>query len=168
MKVGILGGSFNPPHQGHIHISNLALKHLALNQVWWIPTAHNPLKDIAYDSYKNRVKKCHKITSQNPKLKIYQSEEIHSFKLLQNLQAKFPHIEFFWIMGADNLENLHRWKDYKKFISLANLAIFSRGNSLIKIQKTAAWKFVKAARHKIFLSKNLDISSTKIREKTYE
>ena len=57
MKVGLFGGSFNPPHQGHLHISNLAIKKLGLKQIWWIPTAHNPFKEKSiYENYLNKNK----------------------------------------------------------------------------------------------------------------
>ena len=163
MKVGILGGSFNPPHAGHIHISKLAIQKLQLNQVWWIPTLQNPLKEDQKISYQNRLLLCEKILEKESKFKIYKSCEIYSYKLVENLQKKFPQIEFFWIMGGDNLKNLHRWKNYKKFISLVNLAIFSRENSLIKVKKMPVWNFLKNYKYSIFFTKNLNISSSKIK-----
>jgi len=168
MKIGILGGSFNPPHSGHIYISKLAIKKLGLNFVWWIPTKINPLKEAKiYEAYVSRIKKCQKLISASPKLQIKQFDEIYSEKLVQKLKKRFPHVEFFWIMGSDNLENLHRWKNFKKFISEIPLAIFSREKSLLKIQKTPAWNFVKKQNPHIFFTKNLDISSSEIR-KTYK
>jgi len=169
MKVGILGGSFNPPHQGHIYISNLAIKKLGLNFVWWIPTQKNPLKDTKiYEAYVSRIKKCEKLISASPKLKIKQFDEIYSEKLVRKLKKNFPRVEFFWIMGSDNLENLHRWKNYKNFISEIPLAIFSREKSLLKIQKSKAWNFVKKQNPRLFFTKNLDISSSQIRKKSHE
>ena len=77
MKVGLLGGSFNPPHQGHLHISQIAIKKLGLNQVWWIPTAHNPFKEKSiYDSYENRVQKCEKLTQNLIKIRDKKFDEI--------------------------------------------------------------------------------------------
>jgi nicotinate-nucleotide adenylyltransferase len=165
MKVGILGGSFNPPHAGHVHVSKLALKKLNLNQIWWIPAKQNPLKQNQSDSYDLRFQLCMEITKKELKFVVKKSDEIYSYKLVESLKNKYPNFEFFWIMGADNLENLHRWKNYRKFISQINLAIFSRENSLAKIQKTKIWKFLPKEKLQIFLTKNLDISSTQIREK---
>lgn len=165
MKVGILGGSFNPPHQGHIYISKLALQKLALNQIWWIPAIQNPLKENQSSSYEKRLQLCKEILGQKSRFKIYQSSETYSYQLMESLQKKYPKIEFFWIMGSDNLENLHKWRNYEKFISLANLAIFSREKSLIKIKKMPIWNFLKDKNPKIFFTPKLDISSTKIREK---
>jgi len=163
MRVGILGGSFNPPHAGHIHISKLAIQKLALNQVWWIPAVQNPLKEDQKNSYQNRLSQCEKILEKESKFKIYKSREIYSYKLIESLNKKYPQIEFFWIMGGDNLENLHRWKNYKKFISGINLAIFSRENSLVKIKKMPVWNFLRNYKYSIFFTKNMDVSSSKIR-----
>jgi len=166
MKVGLLGGSFNPPHQGHIYISNLAIKKLALNQIWWIPTAHNPFKDPAiYEPYENRLKKCAALTLNNRKIRLKKFDEIYTFLLLRKLKAKYKNIQFFWIMGADNLEKFHQWENFEEISKEVNLAIFSREKSLKSIKKTKSWKSVSASKYKIFRTKNLDISSTQIRAK---
>jgi nicotinate-nucleotide adenylyltransferase len=164
MKVGLLGGSFNPPHQGHIYISNLAIKKLGLHQVWWIPTLQNPLKHAAiYESYRSRLQQCEKLIEHHPKLRIKQFDEIYTEKLISTLKAKYRNIEFFWLMGADNLENFHKWKNFQKLPDMIPFVIFSRGDCLRKIRKTRAWKFFSDSKYLIFHSKNLDISSTEIR-----
>lgn len=165
MKVGLLGGSFNPPHQGHVYISELAIKKLGLNQVWWIPTKRNPLKDAKiYEGYVGRIEKCEKLLQNHSKLKIQRFDEIYTEKLIRRLRAKYKNVEFFWLMGADNLENFHRWENFKKIISMVHLVIFSRENFLLKVKKTRAWNFVKENRCSVFFTKNLDISSSKIRK----
>lgn len=164
MKVGLLGGSFNPPHRGHVYISELAIKKLGLNQVWWIPTKRNPLKDAKiYEAYVGRIQKCEKLLQNHSKLKIQQFDEIYTEKLIRRLRAKYKNIEFFWLMGADNLENFHRWENFKKIISMIHLVIFSREKFLLKIKKTRAWNFVKKNKCSVFFTKNLDISSSRIR-----
>lgn len=165
MKVGLLGGSFNPPHQGHIHISELAIRKLGLRQVWWIPTAQNPLKDKSiYESYEKRLEKCQKITAQNPKIYVKKFDEIYSELLVKKLQTRYKNIKFFWLMGADNLENFHRWEGFKNMARLIPLMIFSREKNLRKIKKTKAWKFILPTKFKIFFTRNLDISSSEIRK----
>jgi nicotinate (nicotinamide) nucleotide adenylyltransferase len=169
MKVGILGGSFNPPHQGHVHISNLAIQRLGLNQVWWIPTAYNPLKDQSiYEDYSSRIKKCEDLTAKYPKIYTKKFDEIYTEILVKNLRSRYKNIEFFWLMGADNLENLHLWDGFKKLVKQIPLMIFSREKKLRNIKKTKAWKFVAHSKYKIFYSKNLDISSTEIRRGLYQ
>jgi nicotinate-nucleotide adenylyltransferase len=96
MKIGLLGGSFNPPHHGHLHISNLAIKKLHLNQVWWIPTAHNPLKEKSiYAPYVERLQKCENLTKAHPKIYVKKLDEIYTVKLLQKLKKQYPTVEFF-------------------------------------------------------------------------
>jgi nicotinate-nucleotide adenylyltransferase len=169
MKIGLLGGSFNPPHLGHIYISQLAIKKLGLNQVWWIPTAQNPFKEKSiYESYKNRVLKCEILAKSQSKIHIKQFDEIYTQRLISRLQARYKNIEFFWLMGADNLEKFHQWKNFKKLILQIPLIIFAREKFLTKIKKTQSWKFISSTKYKIFYTKNLDISSSKIRKTSNE
>jgi len=165
MKVGLLGGSFNPPHHGHIHISNLAIKKLGLNQVWWIPTAHNPLKEKSiYAPYKVRFEKCEALTKTQTKIYIKKYDEVYTEKLVKHLQEKYKNIDFFWITGADNLENFHKWEGYEKILRMIPLAIFSREAFLKTLKKTKSWKLIAQSKSKIFHTKNLNISSTAIRK----
>ncbi|NBV07083.1 MAG: nicotinate (nicotinamide) nucleotide adenylyltransferase [Proteobacteria bacterium] len=172
MRVGLFGGSFNPPHQGHIHISQLAIKKLGLNQIWWIPTAYNSFKEKGiYESYTIRCEKCEKISKNHPKIHLKKISEIRSEKLIKNLQKKYRNHQFFWIMGADNLLRLHEWENFRGLIKTIPLAIFSRENFLLKISKTKSFQIYKKMlsadkslpKFKIFKTKNLNISSTQIR-----
>ncbi len=165
MKIGILGGSFNPPHKGHFYISEIALKHLKLDQIWWIVTEKNPLKNPKdYESHAARIKKCQDLVGIHPQIKILQSNEIYTEKLITSLKRKYKNHHFTFVVGADVLEKFHRWKNFKKIISEIDLAIFSRGDFLLKIQKFPAWKFVKnAKRFRVFFTKNNSLSSSEIR-----
>ncbi len=168
MKIGLLGGSFNPPHLGHIHISNLAIKYLNLDEVWWIPTAKNPLKDPnIYENYENRVEKCRIITKNYDKIKIQVDDEIYSEKLVRKLRDNFKNEDFYWIMGADNFERLHEWENFIEMIKMVPFGVFARENYLEKIENSEAFKIIKKQnlinRLLIFASEKLDISSTQIR-----
>lgn len=165
MKIGLLGGSFNPAHQGHIHISKLALKHLHLDQIWWLPTKHNPLKDLSiYSSYQERCEICEKILSNQSKIFLKKFDEIYTYKLLRQLKKRFPQHQFTWVMGADNIEKFHLWDNFEEIIENIKIAIFSRETFLKKLPKTIFWKFAKKKNCQIFRTKNLDISSTQIRQ----
>ena len=172
MKVGLFGGSFNPAHLGHLHISNLAVKKLGLNQIWWIPTARNNFKDASiYESYQSRCLGCQNLIKNNPKIFLKKFDEIYTEKLVKKLQKKYPKYQFFWIAGADNLERLDQWDNFKNLIKLLPFAIFSRNNFLLKIRKTRAFQISqKIADGKnlpkfiIFRTKNLNISSTELRK----
>lgn len=172
MKVGLLGGSFNPAHHGHLYISNLAIKKLKLNQVWWLPTLQNPFKEKSiYADYSWRFKNCQKLSEENPKILVKSFDEIYTEKLLQKLTSRYPNYQFYWIMGADNLANLHKWKNFNKLIKIMPFAIFSRESFLLKANKMPALKIynslkktgAKLPKFLIFRSKNCDLSSTKIR-----
>lgn len=165
MKVGLVGGSFNPPHQGHIHVSNIALKACKLNQIWWIPTLYNPLKDKnIYDSYENRIKKCELITKDNYQINVKKYQEIRTDFLIKKLSKKYNNIEFYWIMGADNLENFHKWHNFKFLANSLNFIIVSRETFLTKAKKTKCWRFFNKKNTKLIFAKKKYISSTQIRE----
>jgi len=141
MKIGILGGSFNPAHDGHLHISLLAIKKLNLDQLWWIPTKYNPFKNqISYLSHQQRVEDCQNFVKKHPKIIVKNFAEIYTINLVSRLQKSHKNHDFLWIMGADNFENFHRWKNFTKLIKLLPIAIFSRDDYLAKIRKTKAWQ----------------------------
>ena len=173
MKVGLFGGSFNPPHQGHLHISNLAIKKLGLKQIWWIPTAHNPFKEKSiYENYEARYNKCENLTKNHPKIYLKKFDEIKTEKLIKKLQKKYPNYQFIWIMGADNLPRFHEWDNFKNLIKMLPFAIFSRDNFLAKISQTKSFKIyskLQSSDQKFpqffrLRTKTVNISSTNLRK----
>ncbi len=187
MKIGLFGGSFNPPHQGHIYISELAIKKLGLKQLWWIPNKHNPLKKrVVFDDFESRLQKCQQMTLGWAKIKVknFRDDSVYTEELITKLQARYKNYQFYWIMGADNLVNFHRWKNFKKLIKMVIFVVFSRQNFLLKLKSSKIYNIYQAAlknnlnkscdgkisvgtlpQFLIYRVKNLDISSTKIREK---
>lgn len=164
MKVGLIGGSFNPPHQGHIYISDLSLKKLKLDQVWWVLTKKNPFKDEnIYFSYEKRVNLCKNILKNSKNIYLKEFDDIYTEKLLKRLNKRYKNIEFVWIMGSDNINNFHKWKNFKDIIANNKIAIFSRETYLQNIRRLKIWNFFKINKPKLFFVKNKDISSTKIR-----
>ena len=140
MKIGILGGSFNPVHLGHMHLANLAITKLQLNQLWLIPTNYNPLKNKSdYLSLDQRIFQCQEIVKNYPKIYVKKFSEIYTIELIEKLKNKYPNYQFYLIMGADNFENFHRWKNFSKIIKMISIAIFSRNNYLLKLSKSKAW-----------------------------
>lgn len=159
MKIGLLGGSFNPAHQGHIHISELALQKLGLNQVWWVPTAQNPLKKPVTTPYKKRLEDCLEITKNHPKIKVknFEKYSIFTYDLVEKVKAQYPQVQFYFIAGADILPQFRQWKNHKRLLKMIKFAIFSRNS----IDKT---RFI-PQEFLIFRTKNCDISSSEIRNK---
>jgi nicotinate-nucleotide adenylyltransferase len=168
MRVGLLGGSFNPAHTGHVHISLQAKKYLNLNQIWWIPTKQNPFKNNS-NNFKERLDKCQEITKQYPHIFVKNSEEkinnIYSIDLIKKLQKTHPNHQFFWIMGADNLIKFHLWKNWQEIIKLTPLIICDRGNYFYQAIKSRGFLFAKKLNKYHFLKiRKIDISSTQIRK----
>ena len=120
MRIGLLGGSFNPPHQGHVHISKMALKALHLDAVWWLVTPQNPLKSAKeLLPIEKRVKLCREINT-HPKILITDIEtefkSSYSFITVKKLKTYFPNTKFAWITGMDNAHNFHLWNHWQNFL----------------------------------------------------
>lgn len=175
MRIGLFGGSFNPPHQGHVYISKLAIKKLGLDQVWWVIAKNNPLKEIKYDTVENRMTKCSKIVGEIKKIRIKKSEDIFTYDLVRNITRAHPRDQFFFIAGADILKDLHRWKNFKKLLKLISFAFFARGNFLAKINSFKSFKIYQQLKKShlgthseipsflIFRNKTCNASSTALR-----
>lgn len=128
--VGLLGGSFNPAHEGHVYISELALKKLGLDCVWWLVSPQNPLKSSKNMApIEKRVEMAKKIAS-DPKIHITTLETKlgtrYTADTLKNLSMRYPNVRFVWIMGADNLAEFHRWKNWTGIFKGCRIAIFHR------------------------------------------
>ena len=128
-SVGLLGGSFDPPHKGHLYISLEAKKILKLDEIWWLVTPQNPLKISKPTTYKDRIKNCCEITKGHP-VKITEIEKkidsIFSYQSISYIQNHYKNIKFFWLMGADNLINFHRWQQWRKIFNDISIVVFKR------------------------------------------
>lgn len=129
-RIGLLGGSFNPAHEGHRYISLLALKRLRLNQVWWMLTPQNPLKNARDTApFEERLKAATRI-AEHPRIRVTDIERrlgtSHTVDTLALLLARFPKHHFVWLMGADNLVQISAWKDWRRIFRLVAIAVFSR------------------------------------------
>ena len=181
--IGLLGGSFDPPHPGHIYISLEAKNVLSLNQVWWLVTPQNPLKTINPTTYEERVNNCHNITKDYSIFVKEIEKKInskHSHYTIEYLKHHFSNIKFYWLMGADNLVNFHQWQNWKRFFNQISIVIFKRhgyNNAALKsiASKTFANYQIKSNQlnQKHFISlpswafvqnKEIRISSTEIRK----
>lgn len=130
-RIGLLGGSFNPAHEGHIHLSLFAMKRLRLNKVWWLVSPQNPLKskDQMAD-YHTRFEFAANLTAPHPSIELSDIEatyDLHySVDTIATLLQMYPHTDFVWIMGADNLANFHRWRQWEDIANALPIAIFDR------------------------------------------
>jgi len=156
--VGLLGGSFDPPHRGHLYISMEAKKILSLDEVWWLVTPQNPLKISKPATYQERFKNCKKITKGTP-IKIKEIEKKidsqFTYQTLNYILKHYSGIKFFWLMGADNLINFHKWQNWRKIFSEISIVIFKRHGYNNNALKSIAYK-------KFLTSKIKDKSLNKI------
>ena len=168
IRLGILGGTFDPPHRGHLHISKIALKKLKLNKLIWIVTKKNPLKKKPYLKIKTRIKLAKNITSKEKKIFVqYFDNKIKSnntFDLLNHLKRKQKKTKLFFLIGADNLIKFHRWNNWKKIPELAKIVVFPRDNHLIRKNKYIVAKSLKKKDLIYISSKKVNISSSLIRK----
>ncbi len=167
-KIGILGGTFDPPHQGHLYISKTALRKLKLSKLIWTVTKKNPLKKKPYLSLKLRINLAKKMTINEKKIQIkyYDNKvkSVNTFKLLNYIKKRNKNAKIFFLIGADNLVKLHKWKNWKKIPSLAKIVVFPRTNFSIKSSKAIARKKLKEKDLIYIKSKLINISSSLIRK----
>lgn len=129
-RIGVLGGSFNPAHEGHRHISLLGLKRLRLDEVWWMVTPQNPLKSTREMApFEERVRAATQ-AARHPRIRVTDIERRfgtqHTADTLALLLTRFPKCRFVWLMGADNLQQISDWKDWRRIFRLMPIAVFSR------------------------------------------
>jgi nicotinate-nucleotide adenylyltransferase len=134
MSIGLLGGSFNPPHEAHRQISLTALKRLGLDQVWWLVAPGNPLKDLAkLASLEDRVAAARKIAN-SPRIEVtgFAGSSPYTIDLVTELKRRMPGVNFVWLMGADNLAQLHRWRSFDKIFAQMPIAVLDRPGFRLK------------------------------------
>jgi nicotinate-nucleotide adenylyltransferase len=129
-RIGLLGGSFNPPHAGHVQITKTALHRLQLDCVWWVVTPGNPLKSNGkLPSLAARMAACRQLLS-TPKVAITGFEADlgtpYTAATLDFLRRRYPGVRFVWIMGADNLAGFHRWQRWRDIADNVPIAVVDR------------------------------------------
>jgi nicotinate-nucleotide adenylyltransferase len=167
-RIGILGGTFDPPHAGHLHISKIAIKKLNLDKLIWVITKQNPFKKQSSLSIGERIKLSKQKTKKQKKIFIrYIETKIKSkntFDLLNYLKKKNKKNILFFLIGADNLIKFHKWKKWKKIPDLAKIVVFARSNYISKALSSIASKSLKKKDWMYINSKKINISSSLIRK----
>lgn len=130
-RVGLLGGSFNPAHEGHIYISLKAIEILGLDEVWWIVSPQNPLKspdDMA--DFSQRMHCAEEITAQYPLIKVSDFEKVsgtsYTIDTISSLKSAHPDCKFVFLIGADNMLQLPKWHRWREVVTSVHIAIFNR------------------------------------------
>lgn len=151
LRIGLFGGSFNPPHEAHREVSLMAMKRLGLDRIWWLVTPGNPLKDTrGLPPVEERVAAAQKLAD-HPRIDATGFEAVTGLKYscdtITYLLRECPDVRFVWIMGADNLKGFHRWKNWRAIFGLIPIAIIDRGG--ISLQATSGPAAIHFARARI-------------------
>ncbi|WP_347508451.1 nicotinate-nucleotide adenylyltransferase [Phaeobacter sp. CAU 1743] len=143
MRVGLLGGSFDPPHRGHVEISLAALRRFDLDRMLWLVSPGNPLKSRAPATLERRVAAARKMM-QHPRIEISDIEARlgtrYTAETLRHLRARYPGVRFVWLMGADNLTHFHRWKDWREILETVPVGVLARPGDRISARLSPAAK----------------------------
>ena len=136
MRIGLLGGSFNPAHDGHLHASLVALKGLKLDYVWWLVSPQNPLKPVrGMAGLEARLAGARKL-ARNRRIITTDIESgfgtVYTVDTLIALQRRFPHAHFVWLMGSDNLLQLPRWRRWQEIVGMIPVAVVARPGTALK------------------------------------
>ena len=182
-KVGILGGSFNPAHDGHIHITNTALINLGLDEIWWLVAPQNRLKsNIDMEDFDKRLSYARLLTKNITYIKVLDLEQKNqlyaTYKTVNFLNEKTRKVKFIWLMGSDILDNFNKWLYPKIIAENIRIAVISRPgcvNSFLNTSRVSyLGKKLKTNKSRIIFHKNkpvwvflknklLSISSSEIR-----
>lgn len=142
MRIGLFGGTFDPPHSAHRDASLLAMKRLKLDRIWWLVTPGNPLKDTrGLQPLEKRIAAARTLTH-HPRIDVTGLEAVintrYTFDTLEFLKRRCPGVKFVWVMGADNLRSFSRWQNWRGIANLMPMAVVDRmGSSLYAIGSRA-------------------------------
>ena len=183
LKTGLLGGSFDPPHIGHAHISNWAMKKFGLDAVWWLPSPGNPLKPkrpAPPSARRKAMEQFHNPNLLNVEFE-WQTGTAFTHESISRLKSLCPHAKFVWLMGADNLAQIHTWSKWDSIFEIVPVGVLARRNSkFAAMSSVAARKYMhrRINRDESFLLPDLqppawvlvniplaDVSSSEIRRK---
>ena len=139
--VGLFGGSFDPPHRGHVHVTLEAMKAFGLDRVWWMVSPGNPLKERGPAPLEQRVEAARAVM-QHPWVEVTAIEALTGTRAtadtLAALRRLYPQVRFVWVMGADNLAQFHRWKDWRQIMESVPIGVVARPGDRISARMSPA------------------------------
>lgn len=159
-SIGLLGGSFDPAHAGHAHITREALKRFGLDRLWWMVSPGNPLKDRGPAPIEQRMKRA-QIVMDHPRVEVTDIERHlgtrYTAQTLQALQVRYRGVRFVWLMGADNLAEFHLWQDWRWIMENVAIGVLARPRDCISARMSPAARQFRAksitGRHSHMLSR---------------
>jgi len=148
-RIGLLGGSFDPAHGGHVHITREALKRFGLDHVWWLVSPGNPLKERGPAALETRLRYARSVM-QHPKVQVTDIESRlgtrYTAQTLRSLLPRYPGVRFVWLMGADNLAGFHHWQDWEGIMQMLPVGVLARPGDRISARRSVAAQHYDTAR----------------------
>lgn len=181
-RIGLLGGSFDPPHAGHVHISRWALKAFGLDAVWWLVSPGNPLKPDAPADLQRRLAAARGLM-RHPRVRVTDLETRlgtrYTAATLAALKGHYPGVRFVWLMGSDNLRSFHRWDRWEAIMGSVPVGVLARPGEQLRAglsptaRRFARWRVPQAEARSLpfrqppawclMSGRMLDLSSTELR-----
>tara|TARA_B100001123_G_scaffold162870_1_gene187695 strand:- start:436 stop:978 length:543 start_codon:yes stop_codon:yes gene_type:complete len=167
-KIGILGGTFDPSHIGHVKISKVAKKKFNLDQIVWAVTKKNPFKNKGSINLKKRIKFANELNLKNKfiKVKCFENhlKSNRTIDLIKYLKKKNKNSDLYFIMGADNLINFHKWKKYESIVKLCKILVFDRSGYKAKALKSLSFRKYNKKNIEFIKFNKVNISSSQLRK----
>lgn len=142
MRIGLFGGSFDPPHAGHRLATLIAMKRLRLDRVWWLVTPGNPLKNHSGLAPLERRMAAARALASHPRIVVTDVEDAigvrYTHDTIAHLVRRCPGVRFVWLMGADNLKSFHRWERWREIADLAPIAVIDRPGATLQATQARA------------------------------
>ncbi len=165
--VGIFGGSFDPPHKGHVKISEISLKKFKFRKIYWVITKKNPFKGKPFYSLKERLNRSKKSVKKYKKIEVlYLDDKIKSsntIKVINYFRKTKKQKDLYLILGSDSLLDFHKWTSWKKIVKIAKLIVFSRKGYDKKSKKASVVKYLNKKNIIFIKNKLINISSSNIK-----
>lgn len=152
MKIGLFGGSFDPAHEGHVHVAETALKRLGLDRVWWLVSPQNPLKPKS-SPFAQRMQSA-RAQAHGAKMVVTDLEQrlgcSFTYETLRALKRLYPGVSFVLIMGADNLANFRKWRNWREVAAAIPVAVIARpgAGANQRLRAPRGWKYLNARNHR--------------------
>jgi nicotinate-nucleotide adenylyltransferase len=148
MRIGLFGGSFDPAHEGHAHVAEIALKRLGLDKVWWLVSPQNPLKPKS-SPFVDRLASARSQAHGRKMLVTGLEQQLHcafTYQTLRQLKRRYPGVAFVLVMGADNLANFRKWRNWREVAGSVPIAVISRPGTGARARFAApqSWLFLNA------------------------
>ncbi|MEM8538344.1 MAG: nicotinate-nucleotide adenylyltransferase [Pseudomonadota bacterium] len=147
--IGLLGGSFDPPHAGHVHITRAALNRFGLDHIWWLVSPGNPLKAQGPAPLSERMQAA-RAMMRHPRVQVTDIEADlrtrFTAQTVNALQVRFNGVRFVWLMGADNLAQFHRWQDWRWIMENVPVGVMARPGDRISARRSLAARVYANAR----------------------